>query len=138
MHNCLRIYYTSLAVALAVSNTSFSQDSIRDLKLRDWQPKSMLKTKVTQVNKPAFPVIDVHNHLGGGRQRLTKERVAGYVRAMDDAGVQTVVNLDGGWDGRLNETIAALDKAHPGRFLTFALIDFSGFEEEGWTSHSNN
>ena len=72
MHNCLRTCYTSLAVALAVSNTSLSQDSIRDLKLRDWQPRSMLKTKVTQVNKPAFPVIDVHNHLGGGRQRLRR------------------------------------------------------------------
>ncbi|MCA9064226.1 MAG: hypothetical protein KDA96_14245, partial [Planctomycetaceae bacterium] len=41
-------------------------EDIRDLKLRDWQPRSMLKTKVTRVNLPKFPVIDVHNHLGGG------------------------------------------------------------------------
>jgi predicted TIM-barrel fold metal-dependent hydrolase len=93
----------------------------------------MLVTKVTEVPKPAFPAIDVHNHLGGGAEFLTAERVEGYVRAMDDAGVETVVNLDGGWGQRLQETLAALDNAHPGRFLTFALLDFSGIDEAGWT-----
>ena len=43
------------------------------------------------------------------------------------------VNLDGGWGPRLKETIAALDHAHPGRFLTYALIDFSGIDEPGWS-----
>ena len=52
---------------------------------------------------------------------------------MDAAGVRTVVNLDGGWDERLDETLAALDEAHPGRFLTFALIDFDGIDEPGWS-----
>jgi predicted TIM-barrel fold metal-dependent hydrolase len=109
------------------------QDDIRELKLRDWQPRSMLVTKTTQINKPAFPVIDVHNHLGGGAERLTPERVREYLQAMDDAGVETVVNLDGGWDERLQETLAALDEAHPGRFLTYALVDFSGIDNPDWT-----
>ena len=108
-------------------------DDIRDLKLRDWQPKSMLKTKVTRVNTPAFPVIDIHNHLGGGAGTLTTARVEQYLQQMDEAGVQTVVNMDGGWDRHLEETIAALDKKHPGRFYTFALINFDGVYEPGWT-----
>ena len=41
--------------------------NIRELKLRDWQPRSMLVTKTTTVAKAKFPVIDVHNHLGGGK-----------------------------------------------------------------------
>jgi hypothetical protein len=53
---------------------AFSADDIRELKLRDWEPKSMLVTKATVVEKPRFPVIDIHNHLGGGRQTLTPER----------------------------------------------------------------
>lgn len=110
---------------------------IKELKLRDWEPKSMMVTKVTRVNTPAFPAIDVHNHLGGGAERLTKDRVDGYLKAMDDAGVQTVVNLDGGWGDRLKETVAALDNAHPGRFLTFALIDFSGIDDEGWSERES-
>jgi predicted TIM-barrel fold metal-dependent hydrolase len=121
------------AVAQDEDKVADPSDDIRELKLRDWEPRSMLKTKVTLVPRPAFPVIDVHNHLGGGAQTLTEQRVQRYLREMDEAGVRTVVNLDGGWDERLQETLAALDKAHPGRFLTFALIDFRGFEEEGWS-----
>jgi predicted TIM-barrel fold metal-dependent hydrolase len=106
---------------------------IRELKLKEWQPKPMLVTKVSDPQRPAFPAIDVHNHLGGGKQVLTPERVASYLTEMDAAGVRTVVNLDGGWGERLRETIAALDQAHPDRFLTFALLDFNGIDEEGWT-----
>ena len=92
---------------------------IREMKLRDWEPRSMLVTKATTVPKAKFPVIDVHNHLGGGKATLTPQRVAKYLEVMDSTGLQTVVNLDGGWDERLMETLAALDNAHPGRFLTF-------------------
>ncbi len=107
-------------------------DDIRELKLRDWQPHSMLKTKQSEVETPAYPVIDVHNHLGGGKDKLTPEQVKHYLAEMDAAGVRTVVNLDGGWGRQLNETLAALDEAHPGRFLTFALLDFSGIDDENW------
>jgi predicted TIM-barrel fold metal-dependent hydrolase len=110
-----------------------AQDDTRELKLKDWQPKSMMVTKQTRVEKPAFPVFDVHNHLGSGTARLTPERVKQVLTEMDAAGVRTVVNLDGGWGERLKETIEALDRAHPGRFLTFANVDFSGVDEEGWS-----
>jgi predicted TIM-barrel fold metal-dependent hydrolase len=106
---------------------------ISELKLRDWQPRSMLKTKESMVEKPAYPVIDVHNHLGGGKDRLTPERVKNYLAEMDAADVRTVVNLDGGWGQRLEETLVALDKAHPDRFLTFALLDFSDIDDENWS-----
>jgi len=105
---------------------------IRELKLRDWEPRSMLKTKQSVVEKPAYPVVDVHNHLGGGGDYLTPERVRAYLAEMDAAGIRTVVNLDGGSGPRLKETLAALDEAHPGRFLTFALLDFRGIDGEDW------
>ena len=123
------------AAALAWTSVAQCQDvgDIKELKLRDWHPRSMLATKATKVDKPAYPVIDVHNHLGGGKATLTPERVARYLAEMDAAGVRTVVNLDGGWGAQLTETLAALDEAHPGRFLTYALIDFSGIEQDGWS-----
>jgi predicted TIM-barrel fold metal-dependent hydrolase len=105
---------------------------IRELKLRDWEPRSMLVTKVTPVEKPMFPVIDIHNHLGGGKQLLTPQRVQHYLTELNEAGVRTVVNLDGGWGERLKETLQALDEAHPGRFLTFALLNFDGVDEPDW------
>ena len=108
------------------------KEDIRQLKLRDWQPRSMLKTKVTKVDQPKFTAIDAHNHLGGGAKRLTSDRVKRYLTEMDAAGVGTVVNLDGGWGQRLQETLDALDNAYPGRFLTFALINFEGIDDDDW------
>ena len=123
-----------LAVTVVPGSWGFAEqsDDIRELKLRDWQPRSMLKTKQSKVEKPAYPVFDVHNHLGGGKNFLTPERVRRYLAEMDAAGVQRVVNLDGGFGTRLRETLAALDEAHPGRFLTFALLDFRGIDDEDW------
>jgi predicted TIM-barrel fold metal-dependent hydrolase len=106
---------------------------IRELKLRDWMPRSMLVTKTTNVDKPMFPVIDDHNHLGTGKAFLTPQRVKHYLEEMDAAGVRTVVNLDGMWDDALRETLAALDEAHPGRFLTFAQINFDGLDDADWS-----
>jgi predicted TIM-barrel fold metal-dependent hydrolase len=111
---------------------SGQEEDVRLLELRDWQPRSMLRTKATRVDRPKFQVVDAHNHLGGGTQLLTPQRVKHYLEEMDAAGVQTVVNLDGGWGRTLKETLAALDEAHPGRFLTFALVDFRGIDEDGW------
>jgi predicted TIM-barrel fold metal-dependent hydrolase len=107
-------------------------NDIRDLKLRDWEPRSKMVAKTTVVEKPLYPVVDIHNHLGGGKERLTLEIVKRYLTEMNEAGVRTVVNLDGGWGDRLKETLAALDEAHPGRFLTFALINFDDIDDEAW------
>jgi predicted TIM-barrel fold metal-dependent hydrolase len=121
-------------VIVGFASIGFAQipEDIRDLKLRDWQPRSMLKTKQSVVEKPAFPVIDVHNHLGGGKDFLTPDRVKSYLAEMDAAGIRTVVNLDGGWDEQLSETVSLLDKAYPGRFLTFALLDYDGIDDDDW------
>jgi predicted TIM-barrel fold metal-dependent hydrolase len=105
---------------------------IRELKVRDWEPRSMMVTKTTVVEKPLYPVIDMHNHLGGGKDRLKPEVVQRYLTEMNEAGVRTVVNLDGGWGDRLKETLAALDDAHPGRFRTYALINFDGLDDDDW------
>ncbi len=128
----LVILILTVEVCLGTRVTAQPADDIRELKLRDWEPRSMLKTKQSVVERPAYAVIDVHNHLGGGKDNLTSERVSHYLAEMDAAGLRTVVNLDGGWGPRLKETLSALDEAYPGRFLTFALLDFNGIDNENW------
>ena len=134
MNRLRSVEFVGLVALIVVSSRSVSiADDIRELKLREWEPKSMLVTKSTILEKPRFPVIDIHNHLGGGKQFLTAERVQRYLTEMDEAGVRTVVNLDGGWGEGLQATINALDKAHPGRFATFALVNFDGIDDDNWS-----
>jgi predicted TIM-barrel fold metal-dependent hydrolase len=138
MNKCLLLIVTVLGTSPLLAQgtrpggSAQPPEDIRQLKLRDWEPRSMMVTKTTIVEKPLFPVVDVHNHLGGGKERLKPEVVQRYLKEMDEAGVRTVVNLDGGWGDRLKETLRALDEAHPGRFLTFALINFDGIDDEDW------
>ncbi len=124
-----------VASFVALGAPAYAEDlaDIRELKLRDWQPRSMLVTPASEPAKPRFPAIDVHNHLGSGKDQLSPERVAAYLTEMNEAGVRTVVNLDGGWGDRLDETLAVLDRAHADRLLTFAQIDFAGIDEPGWS-----
>jgi predicted TIM-barrel fold metal-dependent hydrolase len=101
------------------------------LKLVDYQPKSMLHVPVTVVEKAAFPVIDMHTHLAvrnaqaNARQSRRAVPPAELLSVMDARNVRTMVNLTGGQGERLAAAVAGLDRAHPGRFLTFT--------EPSWT-----
>lgn len=102
--------------------------AIDDLRLNDWRPRSQLRTRVTDVPVPAVPCIDVHNHLG---RWLSEDGdwivpdVPGLLELMDARHVETVVNLDGMTGEELQANLDRLDRAHPGRFVTFCQLDWS-------------
>ena len=126
-------FFPLLAGLPALSAPALGQEKadIREMKLRDWQPRSMLVTQETEVLKAAAPVFDVHNHLGGGAATLTPERVKNLLAEMDAVGVRTVVNLDGGWGPRLRN--GRRWRSAPRSVLTFALLDFGEIDEPGWS-----
>ncbi|WGW12252.1 amidohydrolase family protein [Saxibacter everestensis] len=102
-------------------------DRIADLRLADWLPRRKLRTKVTSVDSPAFPVIDVHNHLGrwlsDGRWMI--DDVPALVATMDECGIETTVNLDGLWGEEVTANVERYDRAYPGRFLTFCQLEWA-------------
>jgi predicted TIM-barrel fold metal-dependent hydrolase len=128
-----------LVLALAViASIQFSSTQERkrdaskrapDIYLKDFQPRSMMVTEYHVPPKAKYPAIDVHNHLGnvgGNRQSMDP---AECIKQMDAAGVAQVVNLDGGWGEVLKATIAKFEKAYPGRFLTYARVDWSKIDD---------
>ena len=101
--------------------------------LADFRPKSQLVTKTTLVEKPRVPVIDAHNHLaepfGGG---WDKKPLAELLDSLDEAGVVTYVDLDGGWGEEILNTHLDLFKAKaPDRFQIFGGVDWSQWESKG-------
>lgn len=108
-------------------------ESLEDIRLRDYVPVSMMTAHVTTVTHPAVPMVDVHNHLGHWRRPAWRvPDPAALVASMDEAGVATIVNLDGGWTDELEENLDRYDRAYPGRFLTFARLDWSACKTPGW------
>ncbi len=92
-----------------------------------------LKVKVTQLQKPRFPVIDAHNHLaapfgGGWDQKPIKQ----LLDLLDEAGVIGFVDLDGGFDESLLYEHLDLFKAKtPDRFRVFGGVDWFAWKQKG-------
>lgn len=97
-------------------------------RLAAYRPRSELVTERTEVLRAAVPAIDVHNHLGrwltGGRAWLAPD-VPALLRRMDALNLAAVVNLDGRWGDELEANLDRYDRAHPGRFATFAHVDWT-------------
>ena len=96
------------------------------MRLAAYQPRSSLVTQVTDVQRPLHPVIDVHTHLGrwltNGQWAVAD--VDDLLAAMAEAGVSSMVNLDGRWGAELEANLRRYDSAHPGRFATFCHVDW--------------
>ena len=111
------------------------------VRLAEFQPRSMLHVKETQVPKSRFPVIDVHTHLTGlGGSTDDPEAVHYAARpedvlpTMDRRGIATMVNLTGGRGKGLEQVVREFDVAHPGRFITFTEPWWSRTSEQGYSA----
>lgn len=103
-----------------------------DLFLSEFQPQPKLVTKVTHIEKPGFPVIDAHNHLGefggGWDQRPVNE----ILDALDMADVRVYVDLDGGWgEDILHQHLDKFKAAAPERFVVFGGVDWNAWAVHG-------
>jgi predicted TIM-barrel fold metal-dependent hydrolase len=109
------------------------------LLLEDFEPRSMLHVPETHVARARFPVIDTHTHLsdttGGEKGVALGEEVTllitakDAVAAMDRLNIRAMVNLTGGHGAGLEKTLAAFDRAHPGRFFSCAEPSYELFRE---------
>jgi uncharacterized protein len=99
----------------------------QDLRLLDWKPQSQMIVRETTIEKPRFPVIDVHNHL------RNLDRAQEYLEEMDKAGVWMVVSLDGASaDDFYQRHLEVSHSVSSERFLVFFRPDFSKISEPGF------
>jgi len=110
-----------------------SAESSSDLLLRDYVPRSRLRVSETRIEYPRFPVIDAHNHLGeifGGD--WCNRPISELLDVLDEAEVQILVDLDGGWGEEiLNRHLDHFKSAAPDRFLHFGGVDWSQWSQLG-------
>lgn len=93
--------------------------SVGDELLKDYRPKSQLIDKVTTVDRPKFPAIDIHCHWS------PPVDAASLVTAMDALGIAKAVNLSGGWGETLEKNLSVYHKHARERLLIFANIEFA-------------
>ena len=133
--------------AFAAAKPASAQDSSAQessapgerLALADYEPKSMLQVHETHVDRARFSAIDIHTHITvsakseNGVELSPDRKYLGtpeeLLAVMDRKNLRTMVNLTGGYDAGLVETIGRYDRAHPGRFITLTEPCYSKFLE---------
>ena len=98
------------------------RDVPREQKFDPARMRSTLVVPVTPIERFRHRVIDAHSHAYAD----TDEAIAGWVRLMDQVGVETTYLLTGASGERLRALIDRYVRRYPGRFVAFA-----GFEREG-------
>lgn len=102
-----------------------------ELLLRDYAPRRTVVVPESVVSRPKFPVIDAHNHLGTWLTGAWSVADPGaLVAIMDELDIESIINLDGRWGQELIANLDRLDRAYPGRFVTFAQVDWSLLGQE--------
>jgi predicted TIM-barrel fold metal-dependent hydrolase len=114
------------------------------LSLADFEPKSMLQTRETHVDRARFPAIDIHTHISvsaksndGVELAAEREYLATpqeLLGVMDRTNVRSMVNLTGGYGTGLAETVAKYDRSFSDRFYTFTEPSYSQFIDTNYPS----
>ncbi len=104
-----------------------STELLPDPTLSEYAPRPMLVVDHHEVTRARHRAIDAHNHLG---RWLTPDKswmvpdVDALLGVLDACNIETIVNLDGMWGEELEANLDRYDRAHPGRFVTFAQVDW--------------
>ncbi|HSP17123.1 MAG TPA: amidohydrolase family protein [Thermoanaerobaculia bacterium] len=118
---------TLAAALLALATASFAQEATMSVK--EYDPKSTLVVPEHPTPRSKYPFIDVHNHQ---EHDVDAAEAAQIVKAMDAMNMAVMINLSGGSGELLRRRMVMLQGRYPGRFMTFANIDFTGIDEPGF------
>jgi predicted TIM-barrel fold metal-dependent hydrolase len=102
--------------------------SLTQLPLSSFAPRRSIRRPLTTIERPSVPAVDVHNHLGRWLSHdgtWMAPDLEDLLALMERRNISTIVNLDGRWGAELDENLARLDHAHPGKFVTFCHLDWS-------------
>lgn len=95
------------------------------LPLELYAPKSMLHVPETHVPQCMFPLIDFHTHITHGDYAGKDDKIRfaldpeHCLAVMNRKNIRIMVDVTGTYGEGLDEAIAKLQTAHPGRFLVF-------------------
>ena len=96
----------------------------KDYVIGDYKPKSMLLVNNRKVLRAKYPVIDIHFHLAS----LNKTNAEELVKAMDQCGIDKIVNMDGAPEVFEKFHREFIEK-YPNRFIMFAVLNLHQFNK---------
>ena len=111
---------------------------MEELLLSQYKPRSELRVKRTVINKPKFPVFDVHTHMGSlilGENYDNMYETKEFIEELERFGVEKLVNLDGAWGGELDRMLEKTG-GYEDRVITFGWVDVSDIDSPDFAANT--
>jgi len=96
-----------------------------DLRLSDFEPRSMLVTPEHHTERARFPAIDYHNHLDA-------QEPSAVLRVMDECNIERIINITMRVGDEALAMIERFHRAAPNRFSTIGWMDWSDLHAPGF------
>ncbi len=125
---------TILAAALVCSLEAVAQtpppgeEDVDAMLFKDYRPVSAFNVPVTRVEKPAFPVIDMHSH----NYARNAEQVEQWIKNMDEAGIRMTMVLNNASSGPFDPIYERYSQ-YKDRFMIGCSIDYTDYDKPDWT-----
>lgn len=131
MSRSVQFLLSLILVGVVVAPAACQQRPAEDrptMSFEAYDPTSMLVVPGALVTRARFPFVDAHNH----QRRHTEASLATVVQQMDAMNMAIMVNLSGGSGETLKSSVALMERAAPGRFVTFANLNFANIDDPMW------
>lgn len=123
----------SALAALFSQALSCNGQSLNDLKLKDYRPKSIYKIPVTRIEKARYPAVDIHSH----PYAETDAELAQWVKTMEAKGVKKTIILTMATGSKF-DSIYAKYALYKDRFEVWCGFDYTGMDQPGWSEKAVN
>lgn len=100
-----------------------------EILLKDYDPVSIFNIPVTNVQRAKYGVIDMHSH---DYNNADPEKIAAWVKTMDECGIKQTHILHCEWIGAPFEEAIKAYNEYPGRFVVWCSLDYTDIEAEDW------
>jgi predicted TIM-barrel fold metal-dependent hydrolase len=111
---------------MTVVPTAVAQ-SAAEILLKNYRPVSIFNVPVTQVDRAAFPVIDIHSHA----YAKNEEDLEKWIKTMDACGIEKTIILTQS-SGAKFDSIYDLYSKYGKRFELWCGFDYTGYDEPGF------
>lgn len=106
---------------------STNDDISASLLLKNFRPQSIYNIPTSEIEKAAFPIIDMHSHA----YVKDEEGLDRWVETMDKAGIEKTIVMTQKVGPKFDSILDFFSK-YPDRFDVWCSIDYTGYDEEGY------
>jgi len=122
----------SLLLFIFIISNVYGQYDLTELPLNKFRPNSVYRIPLTNVEKPSYPVIDMHSH----DYAQSENEIEQWVKTMDKLGIEKTVVLSKQTGAGFDSVLAKYSK-YPEKFEIWCGIDFTGYDTyTNWTENA--